>query len=149
MGCTKFSVVAAVVVAAVLMVVAEGQSSTPSCGQKLIPCANYINATNPPSSCCEPLREAVTKEITCLCNLYNTPGLLASFGINITQALLLPGRCKISGDLNSCVKASAPTSPSSSEPPPATPGNDKNGVDRIAGTGISSLLLFWASLMLY
>ncbi|GFZ06971.1 hypothetical protein Acr_18g0011410 [Actinidia rufa] len=104
MGCTKISAVVAVVVAAVVLVVAEGQSSTPSCAQKLVPCANYINSTNPPSSCCEPLREAVTKEMTCLCNLYNTPGLLASFGINITQALLLPGRCKIPGDLNSCVK---------------------------------------------
>ncbi|XP_057462049.1 non-specific lipid transfer protein GPI-anchored 7-like [Actinidia eriantha] len=149
MGCTKISAVVVVVVAAVVLVVAEGQSSTPSCAQKLVPCANYINSTNPPSSCCEPLREAVTKEMTCLCNLYNTPGLLASFGINITQALLLPGRCKIPGDLNSCVKASAPISPSSSEPPPATPGNDKNGADRIAWTRTSSLLLFWASLMLY
>uniref|UniRef100_A0A5B7BIU8 Putative lipid transfer-like protein VAS n=1 Tax=Davidia involucrata TaxID=16924 RepID=A0A5B7BIU8_DAVIN len=146
MGNSKMFALMTVVVV-VLMVatrVAEGQS-TPSCAQKLVPCANFINATTPPASCCDPLREAVTQERDCLCNLYNTPGLLASFGINVTQAVLLAGHCNIPGDLSACKNASAPL------PPPSVPGgNDSDsGVGRIAWTGMSSLVLFWASMMLY
>ncbi|KAA8521902.1 hypothetical protein F0562_012784 [Nyssa sinensis] len=135
----------AVVVLAVGTRVAEGQP-TPSCASKLVPCANYISSPNPPASCCDPLREAVTQERDCLCNLYNTPGLLASLGINVTEALLVPGRCNIPGasDFSACGKASAPTG-SSVPPPPPVPGNDG---ERIVWTGMSFLLMFCASMML-
>ncbi|KAL7182834.1 hypothetical protein ACSBR1_041496 [Camellia fascicularis] len=147
MGCSKisFSAAAAMVVVVLMATtttrVAEGQQ-TASCGSKLTPCANYLNATNPPASCCDPLRQAVNQDLQCLCNLFNSPGFLESIGINITDALALASRCKVPGDLSSC--ASAPSSPS----PPATPGSDSNRVS-IASAGILSILLFWASMMLY
>ncbi|CAI0541281.1 unnamed protein product [Linum tenue] len=72
-----------------------GGSNAPSCASKLIPCT-------PPASCCDPIKEAVRTELPCLCNLYNTPGLLASFGINVTQAVALTTRCGISADTSSC-----------------------------------------------
>ncbi|XP_059657463.1 non-specific lipid transfer protein GPI-anchored 7-like [Cornus florida] len=143
MGFLKMSALMMVVVVVAVIGFAEGQS-TPSCAQKLVPCADYMNSTNPPASCCDPLKEAVTNELSCLCTLYNTPGLLTYLGINITDALALPGHCGVSGDLSACSNATAPTA--STEPPPGVPGND---VSRIASTGLSSLILFWASVMLY
>ncbi|XAR54984.1 hypothetical protein NMG60_11030342 [Bertholletia excelsa] len=149
MACSKTSVLVMAVVAVALTAatLTEGATPpppTPSCAAKLVPCVDYINSTNPPASCCDPLREAVNTEMDCLCSLFNTPGLLAQFRINVTDALLLPSRCKITDSLNPCVNASAP----SSSPPPATPGNDNNGVGRIAWTGIPGIILFWASLKL-
>lgn len=136
---------------AVTMTVAPrlADAQTPSCAQKLTPCAEYINSTGtPPAACCDPLKEAVTNEMQCLCNLYAAPGLLESFGINVAQAVLLPGRCKLIA--GTCSKASAPTStPTSNPPPPATSGNGSGVVGRIAWTVLPGLLLFWASVMLY
>ncbi|MQK21720.1 hypothetical protein EI013_25465, partial [Escherichia coli] len=98
-----------------VMSLAEGQSggSVSSCAQDLIPCADYLNATNPPSSCCDPLKQTVATQLKCLCDLFYTPGLLESFKINVTQALDLSHRCGIKSDLSSCKAGSAP-SPSSS-----------------------------------
>lgn len=74
----------------------------PSCASKLVPCAPYLNSTKPPASCCDPLREAVTKDLDCLCTLYENPTLLPSLGINVTQALALPKACNIPGDVSAC-----------------------------------------------
>ncbi|KAJ9173440.1 hypothetical protein P3X46_016575 [Hevea brasiliensis] len=115
-----------------------------SCAQKLIPCGDYLNTTTtPPESCCGSIKEAVTNELPCLCNLYNSPGLLQSFNINITQALALTRRCGVNADLSACTKAE---SPGSVPPPPGVPGNDGS---RMAWTGFSGLLLLWVSSLFY
>ncbi|KAK1381868.1 hypothetical protein POM88_019603 [Heracleum sosnowskyi] len=103
MGCfgnTKMVTVTVVLVVVMTVILsAEGQD-IPSCASGLVPCADYLNATTkPPASCCDPIKEAVTKQLPCLCNLYNTPGLLKSFGINVTQAVKLPTLCGVPGDL--------------------------------------------------
>ncbi|EEF50975.1 non-specific lipid transfer protein GPI-anchored 7 [Ricinus communis] len=118
---------------------------TASCAQNLISCAEYLNTTTtPPDSCCSSIKDAVTNDLTCLCNLYNTPGLLESFKVNVTQALALTGRCGVNSDLSACSKAGAdaPTTP----PPPGVPGNDGS---RMAWTGFSSLLLMCATSLFY
>ncbi|XP_027181468.1 lipid transfer-like protein VAS [Coffea eugenioides] len=140
------TVVLMILVATTTTKVAEGQGTTPSCASNLVPCANYLNSTHPPASCCNPLKVAVTTQLDCLCKLYENPALLAAFRINITQALKLPGYCGIPGDISAC-KAQAPGS-SASETPPAQSGGKNNGVGKIAGTGLTSLLLALASLML-
>ncbi|PKI49481.1 hypothetical protein CRG98_030098 [Punica granatum] len=105
--------VLAVALAAALILSAEAQSSTPACAQQLVPCANYMNSTNPPDTCCNPIREAVATERECLCNLYNTPGLLQSLGINVTQALQLTRACGVNADTGLCnASALSPSSPS-------------------------------------
>lgn len=94
--------VLAAVFAVAFMYSAEAQSSTPSCAQKLTPCAEYMNSTKPPESCCNPIKQTVATERDCLCNLYNTPGLLALFGVNITQALQLTRACGVNPDTSLC-----------------------------------------------
>lgn len=74
----------------------------PSCASKLVPCASYLNSTKPPASCCDPLREAVTKDLQCLCKLYENPTFLSTMGINVTQAIGLPKYCNIPGDVTAC-----------------------------------------------
>ncbi|KAK1272870.1 hypothetical protein QJS04_geneDACA012350 [Acorus gramineus] len=131
---------------------AEGQPTVPDCVMKLIPCASFVNATTkPPESCCGPLTEAVTKERTCLCNIYNNPAIIIAFKINITQALALPKLCGISGDTSVC-KAGSASGPSSSNPsPPATTGGGSGSsaaaLAGLGGSAVVGLLLFWSALM--
>ena len=93
-----------VVVLALTMSLAEAQSGTSAtCAQELIPCMDYLNSTStPPSSCCDPLKRTVETELTCLCNLFYTPGLLQTFNISVDNALALSRRCGVTSDLTSC-----------------------------------------------
>lgn len=97
MGPHKFLAVLILAVVAMMVVaprVADAQM--PSCATALAPCQSYFNLTGmPPESCCGPMAEAVKNQMECLCTLYATPGLLESFGITASQAMLLPTRCNI------------------------------------------------------
>ncbi|XP_058223789.1 non-specific lipid transfer protein GPI-anchored 7-like isoform X2 [Rhododendron vialii] len=162
MGPPRFPAVlilAAVAVMAVGPGLADAQ--TLPCASALAPCVTYINLTGtPPQSCCGPMAEAVQNQMPCLCTLYTTPGLLVSVGINVGQAVLIPSRCNIVASPCGIAPAPAltptptstpaPTStPTSYQPSPATPGNGKSGVARIAWAGLPSLLLLWVSMALY
>ncbi|XP_049377740.1 non-specific lipid transfer protein GPI-anchored 7-like [Solanum stenotomum] len=95
-------------------------AQTTSCASKLVPCAPFLNSTsNPSASCCDPLREAVNKDLQCICKLFENPTLLPSLGINVTQVIALLKNCNIPGDVNTC-KAGGPSSPSPSKG--ASPG---------------------------
>lgn len=84
---------------------ANGQQQN-TCISKLVPCAQYLNATTkPPDTCCNPLRDAITNDLACLCRLYADPTVFKAFTPNITQALGLPKLCGItSGGLDECNK---------------------------------------------
>nr|GMD57087.1 lipid transfer-like protein VAS [Ipomoea batatas] len=90
----------ATAIAAVLMLTATATAQSISCAINLIPCAAYLNSTKPPASCCDALKESVTKELSCLCNLYNNPEVLKSLGVNITEALQLPKHCAFNGGIS-------------------------------------------------
>ncbi|CAN0841989.1 Non-specific lipid transfer protein GPI-anchored 7 [Linum grandiflorum] len=106
-----------------------GNSGPPSCASKLIPCAPYItNTTKPPATCCDSIKETVRTELPCLCNLYNTPGLLSSFGINVTQAIDLTTRCGVSADVTACPKPGAPSPGASAVPTPPSRGQVGRGI---------------------
>ncbi|XP_057773559.1 non-specific lipid transfer protein GPI-anchored 7-like [Salvia miltiorrhiza] len=142
------SAIAAVMMAALLLLaagrVAEGQSS--DCAVKLVPCADYLNSTNPSSECCEAIKTVVTTQLPCLCGLIRNPSALA--GINITQALELPKHCGLPSDTSACNAALAPGS--SSLPPPATPGgNNGNAGGRVSQMGIPAILLASAFAFFY
>ncbi|KAJ1375349.1 Bifunctional inhibitor/plant lipid transfer protein/seed storage helical domain [Sesbania bispinosa] len=104
---------------------AEAQTSIPSCAQELIPCGEYLtNSTNPPPSCCDPLKKTVENELTCLCNLFFSDAL-KTFNISVDQALKLSRNCGVTSDLTSCKHGSAP-SPASVPPPGKKPFNIPN-----------------------
>ncbi|KAJ4955347.1 hypothetical protein NE237_012130 [Protea cynaroides] len=126
-------VIMATVMLARIATLVQGQSgNTTSCAAALTQCANYLNSTNPPASCCEPLHQTVSTQLKCLCNLLNDLSLLQSLGINITQAEQLPLHCGMpNSTIASCrqrqckcttyhtfLPSSPPPSNTSSTPPP-------------------------------
>lgn len=149
---TPLLLLPAAVLLVVLLAAALAGAQTPAtqtCAAKLVPCATYLNGTTtPPSSCCDPLKEAVATERTCLCNLFNTPGLLASLGIDVNQALQLTKRCGVSTDTSQCNGTATSPSSSTTAPPPPTAGGESDA-GRIAWSGILSLFLILASTMFY
>nr|XP_025888200.1 lipid transfer-like protein VAS isoform X2 [Solanum lycopersicum] len=148
---SKFSWLITVAISAALLSATITDAQTTSCASKLVPCAPFLNSTSKPlASCCDPLREAVTKDLQCICKLFENPTLLPSLGINVTQVIALLKNCNIPGNVNTC-KAAAPSSssPSGKTPPVTTPASkDKNGVSTVAWTGMSSLLMLFASFVL-
>ncbi|XP_010277049.1 PREDICTED: lipid transfer-like protein VAS [Nelumbo nucifera] len=154
MSCSRKSDVGVLVVAvaAILLVggmqAVEGQDT--ACATPLLPCANFLNSTTPPETCCQPIRQTVQTQLSCLCNLLNS-SLPQSLGLNVTQLLELPKYCGVNVRVSDCIKAQAP-SPSASltpPPPPGVPGSDGNGVSKTAWTGMTSLVLLWTSMFVF
>ncbi|KAJ0049413.1 hypothetical protein Pint_15945 [Pistacia integerrima] len=132
------------VLAVVIIGLAEAQDQ--SCASKLVACYKFINTTTKPDNdCCSNIRNAVQNELKCLCTLYTTPGLLQSFNVTVAQALKLTNECNVPTDINACKSSAA--SPTSG--PGTVPGGDSGDGERVAWTGVTSLLLFCASMWLY
>ncbi|GAV88242.1 LTP_2 domain-containing protein [Cephalotus follicularis] len=143
------------VLATTSLITTEAQSTPaiPSCASMLTSCANYFTTNTTPSSvCCYSIINAMYTDLSCLCTLYNTPGLFESLGFTVAQALRVSQACGVVANLGACnatVSANSPTS-SVAPPPPAVPGNDGGiSASKIAWTGVLSLFLFWASMVLY
>lgn len=97
------------VVLAVMLVswTSPTQAQTPpdmSCIQALMPCAQFINATTPPATCCEPLKLAFDTQLACLCSTLQNPSLAAAANVNMTEAMELPIKCGINANANVCNK---------------------------------------------
>ncbi|KAI4338837.1 hypothetical protein MLD38_023847 [Melastoma candidum] len=113
-------------VAAFLCVLRSSGQSTPTCVVQLVPCYQFLKSTSKvPDSCCNPMRDVVANQRDCLCKLYQTPGLLQTYNINITQVFGLTKACSVAASTDFCA-ASVAQSPSSA--PAAVPGKDQNGV---------------------
>ncbi|KAG2288287.1 hypothetical protein Bca4012_030830 [Brassica carinata] len=95
---------AAAMTAMLLVTLPEVEAQAPTtCVSKLVPCFSALKTTTkPPKDCCDSIKEAVEKELTCLCTVYNTPGLLSSFNVTTQQALNLSRRCDVTTDLSAC-----------------------------------------------
>jgi hypothetical protein len=74
----------------------------PPCADKVLPCMDYLNSTNPPDICCNPIKDVfdATQE-ACFCQLA-TPGLLEGFGVKLSEALTVLHACGVNFDVNSC-----------------------------------------------
>ncbi|CAO2819779.1 unnamed protein product [Amaranthus hypochondriacus] len=166
MGSRKVMMIMIVLAAVtVLWAPSSDAQNAPSCIQALMPCAQYINATKPPATCCGPLAQAFKKQLPCLCSILNNPGLAAAANVNMTQALELPSKCGITdaNDPNICKKlgssapvpvAEGPTAlapiPEAGGPPTLTPGKGSGAPSSVTWTGpLSSLMLLLAGLMFY
>ncbi|XP_021768406.1 lipid transfer-like protein VAS [Chenopodium quinoa] len=136
------------VLLAVALAAAQSSGETPSCGSKLTACVNYLNSTTtPPPSCCNPLKEAVTNEKQCLCNIYNNPNLIQALGINITQAMNLPKLCHIDTGKSPDICKGLANSPSSSTPSGSSPPG--NAAGRITGAGLVAILLMLGAFFMF
>ncbi|XP_058085478.1 non-specific lipid transfer protein GPI-anchored 5-like [Magnolia sinica] len=76
---------------------AAGQSSCTTTVISLSPCLNYVtgNSSTPSTSCCTQLASVVKSQPQCLCTVLNGGGSSLGITINETQALALPGACKV------------------------------------------------------
>ncbi|XWS61926.1 hypothetical protein CRYUN_Cryun07bG0166600 [Craigia yunnanensis] len=137
----KLLIMAVLVILGMMATVTDAQAT---CAQKLVSCYPYLNnaTAQPQDDCCNPIREAVTNDLPCLCNLYNDPNVFASLKINVSEALRISRECGVTNDLRAC-NATSPTAP------PGQSGRDNGGADRIALTGITTLFLFLVSIALY
>ncbi|XP_004298676.1 PREDICTED: non-specific lipid-transfer protein 3 [Fragaria vesca subsp. vesca] len=151
MGCGNISTLTVMVVVVALLscMAPPSKAQQQTCANDLLPCGDYLNNTDQPSTtCCTAIKQTVDTQLTCLCTLYTTPGLLKALGANITSAVRIANACGVNSlDADKCnaVRGQAPVSP-----PTAVPGGDgSSGSVRIVWTGFPALLLFWASVMYY
>ncbi|URD87743.1 Protease inhibitor seed storage LTP family protein precursor [Musa troglodytarum] len=101
MTTTTTAFATALIAAAALSGPASAQPGCTSVIMSLSPCMSFIRERGvgppaaPSAACCTQLGSAVRSQPTCLCAVLN--GDAASFGlaINKTQALALPGACKV------------------------------------------------------
>ncbi|XP_047173926.1 non-specific lipid transfer protein GPI-anchored 9-like [Vigna umbellata] len=108
----------------------------PPCLTPLSPCINFLNSTDPPQTCCNPIKEMNAAQNSCFCELALTPpGALEALGITIPQALQLAQSCGVNFKITSC---KAP--PPSLLPPSATVGGDEGGTCRATFSGFSFAL---------
>lgn len=109
MASQKMMIMAVLVMIMVSWTPSGGAQNEASCIQALLPCAQFINATNPPEICCRPLVQAFQKELPCLCSILQNPSLAAAANVNMTQAMELPSKCNITAanDPNICKKGNA------------------------------------------
>lgn len=74
----------------------------PPCLAPLSPCINFLNSTNPPQTCCNPIKEMNATQNSCFCQLALTPGALEALGTTIPQALQLVQSCGVNFKITSC-----------------------------------------------
>ncbi|XP_020222021.1 uncharacterized protein LOC109804578 [Cajanus cajan] len=80
------------------------------CMQKLLPCQAYVkNPSNPPESCCEPLKEIHDNQKGCLCNFLKNPTFLQSVRASQEDFLKLPQACGIEINVANCNFTGAPS----------------------------------------
>ncbi|XP_057450225.1 non-specific lipid transfer protein GPI-anchored 5-like [Lotus japonicus] len=117
------------VVMAMLCAGAAAQSSCTNVLVSLSPCLNYItgNSSTPSSGCCSQLATVVRSQPQCLCQVLG--GGASSLGINInqTQALALPGACKVQTPPTSQCNTAATPANSPEEPAAESPNSGPSG----------------------
>ncbi|KAA8541378.1 hypothetical protein F0562_025352 [Nyssa sinensis] len=114
-----------------------GAASMP-CVQKLLPCQPYLKSSSaPPSTCCLPLKQMITEDAKCLCEIFNNAQLLKNFNVTQDDALKLPKACGTDADISVCKKGAAeptatpPTGSSTSSPTTKSAANGNS--DHLGG----------------
>lgn len=92
--------VSAILVIVLIILSANAAMAQSDCTNVLISmasCLNYVTgSSNTPSpSCCSALGNVVQTQPRCLCTIVNGGGGSLGVNINRTQALALPGACKV------------------------------------------------------
>ncbi|KAJ8432654.1 hypothetical protein Cgig2_011820 [Carnegiea gigantea] len=116
------------------------------CIESLLPCAEFLNSTKPPATCCGPLMAAFKTQLQCLCDVFQNPAVAATMNVNVTQALQLPKNCGLDADpttacsnapktpkAHSPEAASTPTAAPSLPKPAPSPGNSAASTAPVSG----------------
>ncbi|TKY71141.1 Non-specific lipid-transfer protein [Spatholobus suberectus] len=135
MAHTKMEMGVVLVVMAMLCAGAAAQSSCTNVLVSLSPCLNYItgNSSTPSSGCCSQLASVVRSQPKCLCQALSSGGSSLGININQTQALALPGACKVQTPPTSQCN----TNNNAASPPTGAVAESPNSVP--SGTGSKTL----------
>ncbi|ESQ27830.1 hypothetical protein EUTSA_v10019793mg [Eutrema salsugineum] len=89
---------------------------TMRCVQKLMPCRPYIHSEIPPPPwCCDPMKEIAEKDTTCLCAVFNHPGMLSYINLSKENALSLLESCGANHDVSICTNTAWSSSASTTK----------------------------------
>ncbi|KAK9669607.1 hypothetical protein RND81_13G143100 [Saponaria officinalis] len=111
----------------------EGQPGCTSALMGLAPCLGYISGSSPTpgTTCCSQLQSVVKTQANCLCQVLNGSSGASSFGVsfNQTQALQLPGACKVATPpISQCNAAAAPAGSPTGSPTDAASSHEAGSV---------------------
>ncbi|XP_019167482.1 PREDICTED: protein YLS3-like isoform X2 [Ipomoea nil] len=92
-----------------------GNGGPMACMAKLEPCQKSMadTSSDPPPECCTPMKEVVTKELSCLCTLFQNDALLSSVNMTKDNAIGLAKKCGAQADSDMCKNVAL--SPSASQ----------------------------------
>ncbi|KAL9671145.1 hypothetical protein QQ045_008711 [Rhodiola kirilowii] len=94
------------------------QEDPTTCITRLVPCLKYLNSSHsdPPRTCCNPLKSVIKSYPECLCALISTrvTNQARQAGINIDRASELPGKCGQHVNPLGCLKTAGNSRSSSS-----------------------------------
>eukprot|EP00253_Pinus_taeda_P002416 PITA_02416 len=107
-------------------VAAQSSSSCSAALVSLAPCLAFLqggaNNSSPTQGCCTGLASVVSTSAACLCQMVTTTNNPLGIPINQTQALALPGACKITTPpVSQCKSTSASNPPAAAAPSSPTP----------------------------
>ncbi|KAL0801734.1 hypothetical protein Bca101_056910 [Brassica carinata] len=101
------------------------------CVIKLMPCRPYVNSGAPPPLwCCNPLKDIVENDVTCLCEAFKHPDMLAFIHLDQDAAVNLISSCGASYDASRCNAESSSV------------GTSKNAALAISLLGVSFVSAF-------
>ncbi|KAF9677615.1 hypothetical protein SADUNF_Sadunf08G0126100 [Salix dunnii] len=154
MAHTAMSMGLAMVLVTMLCARTMAQSDCTSVLISMSPCLNYItgNSSTPSSQCCTQLASVVRSSPQCLCQVLNGGGTSLGINVNQTQAIALPGACKVqTPPISRCNGASPAASPAGASEAPSSPsgtGSKTVPSTQIDGTSGASSIEFSIPLLL-
>ncbi|CAA3001305.1 non-specific lipid-transfer protein-like protein At2g13820 isoform X2 [Olea europaea var. sylvestris] len=137
--------VSAILVIVLIILSANAAMAQSDCTNVLISmasCLNYVTgSSNTPSpSCCSALGNVVQTQPRCLCTIVNGGGGSLGVNINRTQALALPGACKVeTPPISRCNESSPPESGDGSDDSPTNPSVTGSKTDAASNGSISKI----------
>lgn len=103
--CTRVMLIWVLMVVISMSVISlvDAQVLPPCADQILLPCIDYVNSTQPPDICCNPIKDLYATHKTCFCQLIAAYGLFEAFGLKITQVFQVIYLCGINFNTSSCI----------------------------------------------
>ncbi|XP_059455717.1 non-specific lipid transfer protein GPI-anchored 9-like [Corylus avellana] len=121
----------------------SGGGNSMACLQKLLPCQAYLKPpSSPPTACCLPLKEMVSDDPKCLCDVFDNPDILKSLNVTKDDAMKLAKACAVNADISVCNKEASPPTNSAAALAPSSSNSSSsnkssNSAPKVAVCGFS------------